>query len=256
MQVILVLRIRQVKIPITSDNEKFIMKKIASKLNVSSSAICSYKIVKKSIDARDKNNIFYVYEFDILTSCESSILKKNKSVDIFVSPKEEYELNVTGSDKLDDKIVIVGAGPAGLLCAYLLSEVGFKPLVIEQGEKVEDRVKTIEQFFETNELNPLSNIQFGEGGAGTFSDGKLTSGINNLNCRKVLSDFVKFGAPEEIEYVNKPHIGTDKLVEVVKNIREYLISHALELLKKNVPSEDVVEEVTVEEAVSSEVESE
>ena len=218
------IRIRQVKIPITSDDSEYISKKIASKLSVSS--INSYKIIKKSIDARDKNNIFYVYEFDVDVSNEESIIKKNKSNDIFVSPIEKYEFVVDGNEKLDNRIVIVGAGPAGLLCSYMLAEAGYKPLVIEQGEKVEDRVKTIEHFFSTNELNPMSNIQFGEGGAGTFSDGKLNTLVKDKAFRgkKVFEIFIENGAPEEIMYLAKPHIGTDILRKVIINMRNKIIS--------------------------------
>ena len=219
-----VIRIRQVKIPITCDNKEYISKKIASKLSVP--FINNYKIIKKSIDARDKNNIFYVYEFDVDVSNEENIIGKNKSLDIFISPIEEYEFNVCGSEVIDNRIVIVGAGPCGLLCSYLLAEAGYKPLIIEQGEKVEDRVKSIEHFFETNDLNPLSNIQFGEGGAGTFSDGKLNTLVKDKAFRgkKVFEIFIENGAPEEIMYLAKPHIGTDILRKVIINMRNKIIS--------------------------------
>ena len=220
------LRVRQVKVSIINDNDSNIKKKICSKLNISSSMINGYKIIKKSIDARDKNNIFYVYEFDVDTSCDDVILKKNKSNDIFISPIEEYKLIVDGTLKIDNRIVIVGAGPAGLLCGYLLAEAGYKPLIIEQGEMVEDRVKTIEHFFLTNELNPLSNIQFGEGGAGTFSDGKLNTLVKDklFRGKKVFEIFIENGAPEEIMYLAKPHIGTDVLRKVIINMRNKIIS--------------------------------
>ena len=218
------IRIRQVKIPITNDNSEFISKKIASKLSVP--FINNYKIIKKSIDARDKNNILYVYEFDVDVENENTVIKKNKSSDIFISPNEEYKFIVSGTEKLDNRIVIVGAGPAGLLCSYMLAEAGYKPLVIEQGEKVEDRVKTIEHFFSTNELNPMSNIQFGEGGAGTFSDGKLNTLVKDKAFRgkKVFEIFIENGAPEEIMYLAKPHIGTDILRKVIINMRNKIIS--------------------------------
>lgn len=218
------IRIRQVKIPITCDNSDYISKKIASKLLVP--YINGYKIIKKSIDARDKNNILFVYEFDVDVLNEENVIKKNKSLDIFISPIEEYKFNVCGSKSLEDKIVIVGAGPAGLLCSYMLAEAGYKPLIIEQGEKVEDRVNTIEHFFSTNELNPLSNIQFGEGGAGTFSDGKLNTLVKDKAFRgkKVFEIFIENGAPEEIMYLAKPHIGTDILRKVIINMRNKIIS--------------------------------
>ena len=220
------IRIRQVKVPIIDDNDMCIKKKISNKLNIDNSFINNYKIIKKSIDARDKSNIFYVYELDVLVSDEDKIIRRNKSSDIFISPIEEYKFEVTGINKLDNRIVIVGAGPCGLFCGYLLAEAGYKPLIIEQGERVEDRVKTIEEFFNTNKLNPLSNIQFGEGGAGTFSDGKLNTLVKDklFRGKKVFEIFIENGAPEEIMYLSKPHIGTDILRKVIVNMRNKIIS--------------------------------
>ena len=220
------IRIRQVKVPICDDNDFYIKKKISNKLNIDNNNINSYKIIKKSIDARDKSNIFYVYELDVCVNDEDKILRKNKSNDIFISPIEEYKFIVDGTLKLDNRIVIVGAGPCGLFCGYLLAEAGYKPLIIEQGEKVEDRVKTIEEFFNTNKLNPLSNIQFGEGGAGTFSDGKLNTLVKDklFRGKRVFEIFIENGAPEEIMYLSKPHIGTDILRKVIINMRNKIIS--------------------------------
>ena len=220
------IRIRQVKVPIIDDNDMCIKKKISNKLNIDNSLINNYKIIKKSIDARDKSNIFYVYELDVLVSDEDKIIRRNKSSDIFISPIEEYKFEVTGTNKLDNRIVLVGAGPCGLFCGYLLAEAGYKPLIIEQGERVEDRVKTIEEFFNTNKLNPLSNIQFGEGGAGTFSDGKLNTLVKDklFRGKKVFEIFIENGAPEEIMYLSKPHIGTDILRKVIVNMRNKIIS--------------------------------
>ena len=220
------IRIRQVKVPICDDNDFYIKKKISNKLNIDNNNINSYKIIKKSIDARDKSNIFYVYELDVCVNDEDKILRKNKSNDIFISPIEEYKFIVDGTLKLDNRIVIVGAGPCGLFCGYLLAEAGYKPLIIEQGEKVEDRVKTIEEFLNTNKLNPLSNIQFGEGGAGTFSDGKLNTLVKDklFRGKRVFEIFIENGAPEEIMYLSKPHIGTDILRKVIINMRNKIIS--------------------------------
>ena len=224
------IRIRQVKIPILNDNNEYIIKKISNILKVSRDDITSFKIVKKSIDARDKNNILYVYEFDIETKLEDKILKKSHNKDIFITPNEEYILPEPGNDKLTNDIVIVGSGPSGLFCAYLLSEMGYSITIIEQGEKMEDRIKTVDKFFETNELNELSNVQFGEGGAGTFSDGKLNTLVKDKMFRgkKVFEIFIENGAPEEIMYLQKPHIGTDILREVIINKYTYQQSfHAI-----------------------------
>ncbi len=215
------IRIRQVKIPVKKDSEEYIKTKLKKILNISS--IVNYKIIKKSIDARDKNNILYVYEFDIETKDENKILK-NK--DVFISPNTNYEFIINKSKKFDSKPIIVGSGPAGLFCAYMLATAGLNPIIIERGEKIEDRVKTVEKFFEKNILNPNSNIQFGEGGAGTFSDGKLNTLTKDKFNRhqKVFEIFVENGAPEEIMYLNKPHIGTDILRNVIINMRNKIIS--------------------------------
>lgn len=221
------IRIRQIKVPITKDNDKYLLNKITTILGTN---INNYKIIKKSIDARAKNNILYVYEVDV--DVNNEVLKKRKSSNIFLSPKEEYLYPTKGTEEFGNRIVIVGSGPSGLFCAYLLSEMGYKVTIIEQGERIEDRVKTVEKFFETNELNELSNIQFGEGGAGTFSDGKLNTLVKDKAYRgkKVFEIFIENGAPEEIMYLQKPHIGTDILRKVIINIRNRIISMGGEIL--------------------------
>ena len=215
------IRVRQVKVNIENDNTDSLLSKVSKKIGINVSDILDYKINKKSIDARDKNNICFVYEVDISTD-----KKVNSSIDVFYVEEEKYSYEVTGSEVLDNRIVIVGAGPAGLMCGYMLAEAGYSPLIIEQGEAIEDRVKTVEEFFETNKLNTLSNIQFGEGGAGTFSDGKLNTLVKDKRFigKKVFEIFVENGAPEEIMYINKPHIGTDILRNVIVNIRKKIIS--------------------------------
>lgn len=206
-------------------NNKELLEKACKKYNIKKEEVIDFHIYKKSIDARKKDDISYVYSLNVEVKNEDKYSKLKK--EILELKSEEEAIYVKRTSKL--KPVIVGSGPAGLFCALYLIKEGIKPIIIEQGKKVEERIEDVKLFREKGILNTSSNVHFGEGGAGTFSDGKLTSGINNLNCRKVLSDFVKFGAPEEIEYVNKPHIGTDKLVEVVKNIREYLISQGTEI---------------------------
>jgi len=220
------IRIRQVKVPIMEDNEKTIINKISKKLHIKTTSIKDYQVIKKSIDARHKDSMFYVYEFDADIEEEASILKKYHSNDVFLSPTEEYLFPKKGTNKLEDKIIIVGSGPSGLFCAYLLAQEGYKPLVIERGEKIEDRIKSVENFFETNNLNPDSNIQFGEGGAGTFSDGKLNTLTKDKfnRCKKVFEIFIENGAPKEIMYIKNPHIGTDILRQVIANIRNKIIA--------------------------------
>ncbi len=214
------IRVRNIKLLIEEDNENNLKNKVCKKLRINN--INNYKIVKKSIDARDKNNIYYVYELDIDTNERVRIDNK----DIFNTPNEEYKYEITGKEKLNNRPIIVGSGPSGLMCAYLLSEAGFSPLIIEQGEPIEKRVESVEEFFKTNKLNTLSNIQFGEGGAGTFSDGKLNTLVKDKRFigKKVFEIFIDNGAPLEIMYLNKPHIGTDILRKVIVNMRNKIIS--------------------------------
>lgn len=217
------IRVNQIKILIEEDSTDKLLTKIGKRLGIKASDINSFNIIKKSIDARDKSSIFYVYEVDVETDKEKSILSKNiKGLEL--STLDEYSFP-QGSYSKDSKIVIVGSGPAGLMCAYLLAENGYKPLVLERGENVENRVKTVEEFFKNNKLNPESNVQFGEGGAGTFSDGKLNTLVKDKmnRGRKVFDIFAQNGAPQEILYLSKPHIGTDKLRLVIKNIRNKII---------------------------------
>lgn len=223
---ILVIRVRQVKVPIGVDIKKEIISRISKKLKVASNLINDYKIIKKSIDARDKSNICFVYEFDVKCSNEEKILSNNKNNDIFEAPMEIYNFPVSGTVPLNGRIVIIGSGPSGLFTAYMLANAGYKPLVLERGEKIEDRVKTVEEFFQNNKLNINSNIQFGEGGAGTFSDGKLNTLTKDKfnRTKRVFEIFVENGAPEEIMYLNKPHIGTDILRQVIINMRNQIIS--------------------------------
>ena len=219
------IRVRQIKIEVLSDNSDNLKKEIAKKLKVNVNLINDYKINKQSIDARNKNEIFYVYEVDVDVENEDEIIIKNNNKDIFKTPNEEYKFIVTGEQELKNRPIIIGSGPAGLFAGYMLAEYGYKPLIIERGEKVEERIKTVNLFWETGKLNKESNVQFGEGGAGTFSDGKLNTLVSDTNYRgrKVFETFVECGAPDEILYSYKPHIGTDILVDVVYNMREKII---------------------------------
>ena len=174
-------------------------------------------IYKRSIDARNKNDIFFNYSVDI------DLIKDYKINGATFIEKEVFP-SILVNRKSNLNPVIIGAGPAGLFAALTLVENGIKPIIFEQGSRVEKRVEDVNTFVNTGKLNTKSNIQFGEGGAGTFSDGKLTTGNSSIYSRKVLEEFVRFGAPKEIMYIAKPHIGTDNLVEIIKNIREYIIS--------------------------------
>ena len=207
-------RIENIKIREDFDKEELI-EFICKKYKINTKDILSWSIFKKSIDARDKDDVFYNYTIDI---------ESNKKIRNAKTVKKE-KIEFTNLCKNPDYVrpVIVGAGPAGIFCALTLVQNGIKPIIIEQGNKVEDRLKDVEDFRKTGKLNIKSNVQFGEGGAGAFSDGKLTSGVNNIYAKKVIQEFYNFGAPEEILYTSKPHIGTDKLIQIIKNMREEII---------------------------------
>ncbi len=166
----------------------------------------SYKIVKKAVDAR-KGNVRFMYS-------------------VVLNPEKEQERIIPeGNQSLSCPPVIVGMGPAGLFAAYYLAERGYNPIVIERGSDVDTRCKKTDLFYKKSILDTRCNVQFGEGGAGTFSDGKLTTRVNDVRCSEVLDIFVRHGAPEEILYLGKPHIGTDNLVNVVKSMREHIIKN-------------------------------
>lgn len=220
------IRVRQIKIPITKDNSNELIHKISIKLKCNPKDIQELKINRKSLDARQKPNLYYIYEVDVKVKEEKQILKYNsKNNDILITPKEEYILPTLGNKKILNRPIIIGSGPAGLFCAYLLADQGYNPIIIERGEPVEKRIKTVEHFWKTGQLNEQSNVQFGEGGAGTFSDGKLNTLVKDKNFRmkKVFEIFVECGADPEILYIHNPHIGTDVLRTVVKNMRERII---------------------------------
>ena len=219
------LRINNLKLNI-SHTEEELLEKIVRSLKISRKELKSYTIRKQSIDARKKEDIKYIYCIDANVSSENKILKKVKNANIsLIKEKERYVFPAHGTETMKERPVIVGAGPAGLFCAYMLAEQGYRPLVIERGEMVEERTKTIDHFWKTNELRIDSNVQFGEGGAGTFSDGKLNTLVKEkaFRNRKVLETFVQMGADASILYVNKPHIGTDVLKNVIQNMRKEII---------------------------------
>lgn len=214
------IRINQIKLPVQHD-QKALEDKIRKLLNLRKDAVIKYQIVKKSIDARNKPDIRFVYSVDI-ESEGLSISKKVFGQTVSLIQKQNYHYEITGKTKLAHAPVIVGMGPAGLFCGYYLARNGYHPIIIERGEDVDRRQETVNLFWETGKLNTESNVQFGEGGAGTFSDGKLNTQVKDKTGRnhEVLETFIKFGAKEEIRYINKPHIGTDMLKQIVKRMRE------------------------------------
>ena len=195
---------------------------IAKELKIDKSKIKNVVLHKKSVDARRKNDVHFCCSFLVETFVNENLLvAKNKKAQIYV--KKDYVWSKT-QNTLSKQPVVIGFGPAGMFCGLALARAGLKPLVIERGEDADARTKTVKSFFEGGELNPESNVQFGEGGAGTFSDGKLNTGISDIRCKAVLETFVQMGANHKILYEAKPHIGTDVLVEIVKNIRKEIIA--------------------------------
>lgn len=219
------LRIGQIKIPYRDGDSK-VYKTLLKKLHIQEQEILSWKIFKKSIDARKKQEIMSVYTVDIELKHENAFLKRNRNRNIQKIEHKEYQFPKAGERLPDHPIVIVGSGPAGLFCALMLARYGYRPILLERGMDVERRQDAVERFWKTGEFQPNTNVQFGEGGAGTFSDGKLNTLVKDPfgRHRKVLELFVEFGAEPEILYVNKPHIGTDVLCHIVKAMREEIIA--------------------------------
>lgn len=216
------IRISNVKLPLDYTDED-IIKACAKELRASSKAIVKTALYRLSIDARHKDNICYITSVDVyLNGDEKAALHRAKNKNASITEEYRY-IPLKPKDK-NKRTLIVGTGPAGLFCALTLAQSGIRPIVIERGSRVEERAKAVNRMWHHAELNPECNVQFGEGGAGTFSDGKLNTGTKDGRARKVLSEFVAHGAPKEILYNAKPHIGTDKLRDTVKNIREELIA--------------------------------
>lgn len=196
-----------------------VIEAIARQIKAPVGDIESFSEVKLSVDARNKKDVFYVGVFDIEVKDERKYYSREH-----VSRSEKYEYEYPNPWRGEHRPIVVGAGPAGLFCALILAYRGAMPIVIERGECVEDREKTVEDFWRTGRLNCESNVQFGEGGAGTFSDGKLNTGTKDVRQRKVLEEMVQAGAPKEILYKAKPHVGTDMLRTMVMNVRKKIIS--------------------------------
>lgn len=229
------IRINQLALE-TGHGPEALKKKAARLLKVPETAIKELVIVRRSIDARKKDHLLYSYIVDVkLTEPkkEGSVVKKAANGNIRMETESVYRYPARGEEKLSRRPVIVGAGPAGLFAALLLSECGFSPLLLEQGDPVEVRTEKVEQFWKSGDsrLDIRSNVQFGEGGAGTFSDGKLNTLVKDDSGRNrmVLETFVEAGADPVILYDSKPHIGTDVLKEVIRNLRRRITDHGGEV---------------------------
>lgn len=212
-------RINEIKLKIDESKDN-IPKKIAKKLGISRDVIRSWEIRRESIDARNKSEIRLVYTIDFFTEKRiksKALIEVDESKEAFIEPD-------AGSREMKGRPVIAGFGPCGIFAALELAKRGYRPIVIERGRSMDGRVRDVERFRSEHVLDTESNMLFGEGGAGTFSDGKLTSGIRDGNIRKVLSIFRDAGAGDDIMYLHRPHIGTDVLREVIVNLRKEILN--------------------------------
>jgi uncharacterized FAD-dependent dehydrogenase len=217
--------VRISNIALSIDEDLQLLKdKAAKKLSISKDSIDTFKILRESIDARKKDNIKFNYSVELSCANEEKVAKRAKDKDVSLEKETQIEEIAPGNKTLAHRPVIIGMGPAGLFAGLLLARKGYRPLIFERGEDVDSRTITVENFWKTGELKGESNVQFGEGGAGTFSDGKLTTRIKDKRCDFVLAELVKAGAPEEIIYSGKPHVGTDILKDVVKKVRQEIIA--------------------------------
>lgn len=226
------LRITEIKLPLTSATDKGhsdreIRAAVIKKLAINAADLLAFSIFKRGVDARKASAILLVYSLDVTINGEAKVLAKlGKDPHVKPTPDTSYKFVASAPENLAERPIVVGLGPAGLFAALILAQSGFKPLVLERGKAVRERTKDTWDLWRKGVLNPESNVQFGEGGAGTFSDGKLYSQIKDPKHygRKVLQEFVKAGAPEEILYVSHPHIGTFRLVGMVEEMRNTIIA--------------------------------
>ena len=216
------IRIRDIALPPEHDHHQLVYE-ASRALKISGSKIMKLEIFRRSIDARKKPDVRIIYTVDVWVSgSEQKILKQSGCKKAAIVEKTYYKVPKIGNVP-EKRPVVVGFGPAGMFAALTLAMVGCRPIVLERGEDAASRHETVQRFFATGELDPRSNVQFGEGGAGTFSDGKLNTGVNDPRISWVLQQFVRFGAREDILFDAKPHIGTDVLLDVVQNLRKRVI---------------------------------
>jgi uncharacterized FAD-dependent dehydrogenase len=226
------LRLKELKLPL-DHSEDDLRQAVCQRLKIQDADLLELKIFRRGVDARKPGQIAFVYTLDLVLGHEAQVRKRfKKDRQLETTPDMRYRFVGQASDaRTHQRPVVVGLGPAGLFAALILAQAGFKPLVLERGKAVRERTRDTFKLWRQNVLHPESNVQFGEGGAGTFSDGKLYSRINDPQHygRKVLEEFVKAGAPPEILYVSKPHIGTFRLVSMVEKMRAEMLALGAEI---------------------------
>lgn len=238
------LRISEIKLPL-EHSEDALRKAILEKLQISDGELKDFTIFKRSYDARKKSAILLVYIVDVETANEARLLEKfKKDPHVFETPDTNYKLIGHAPKDLKTRPIVIGTGPCGLFAGLMLARMGFRPIILERGKSVRERSKDTFGFWRDGGLNPESNAQFGEGGAGTFSDGKLYSQVKDSKYlgRKVLTELVEAGANPEILYINKPHIGTYKLVKIVEKMRA-----TIESLGGEIRFQSRVEDIEIED---------
>ncbi len=237
------LRLTNIKLPL-EHTEQALRTEILNKLSLKESELLSYHIYKRSYDARKKRNIFFIYSLDVDTSKNSTLLAQfAEDTQVKARPDDAYKFVAQAPEELTERPIVIGLGPCGLFVGLVLAQMGFKPIILERGKQVRERTVDTFGLWRKRKLNVESNVQFGEGGAGTFSDGKLYTQIKDPqhHGRKVLQEFVAAGAPKEILYLSKPHIGTFKLVTMVEKMRA-----TIESLGGEIRFEQRVDEVLIE----------
>ncbi|OGS95125.1 MAG: hypothetical protein A3H31_01985 [Gallionellales bacterium RIFCSPLOWO2_02_FULL_57_47] len=220
------LRLTEIKLPLAHAEDE-IKTAIAKRLDIPADDLLNYRIFRRGVDARKKSNIQFTYTLDVAMCDEAAILSRFKNdPHVSIAPDTSYHFVAQAPQNPTSRPIVIGMGPAGLFAGLILAQMGFRPLILERGKAVRERTRDTFGLWRQGVLNPESNVQFGEGGAGTFSDGKLHSQIKDPRHlgRKVLEEFVKAGAPEEILYASKPHIGTFRLVSMVEKMRETIQS--------------------------------
>ncbi|MBE9527525.1 MAG: hypothetical protein IME94_11205, partial [Proteobacteria bacterium] len=237
------IRLSNIKLPL-DHTEAELRSVIVDRLAIKDSELLEFRVYKRSYDARQKRNIFFIYSLDVDTSINKQLLEQfAEDTQVKARPDDTYRFVAQAPEMLSERPIIIGMGPCGLFAGLILAQMGFKPIILERGKEVRERSVDTFGLWRKGKLNPESNVQFGEGGAGTFSDGKLYTQIKDPlhQGRKVLQEFVAAGAPEEILYLSKPHIGTFKLVSMVEKMRA-----SIESLGGEIRFEQRVDELVIE----------